>query len=267
MASEIATILQTAIPGAPARERSRGVSAESRERSYVRFQQAAIDLALWASQLQALAGVTLPAQGLTGRVLAVTAAVLPSNWGLPIVNSKAIADLARARLLVDMIGDVQREQGTLRQAGAVRDALANFLGSLGEVRLGGATEPRKYAEQITALLGELFMKTPTRRPPKPLRGLPMLRIRDADWLRLRSEFDDCSRALGEAHRDFVLAARKDLGRGHGWWQFGKERTRRWQVWRPSQWPGGWPGPDPKQLVAESKARRALTLTQGPTEGD
>jgi hypothetical protein len=44
--------------------------------------------------------------------------------------------------------------------------------------------------------------------------------------------------LGEAQKDFILAARRDLG-------FAKKlRTRGWQLWRRrtvEEWPGGRPG--------------------------
>ena len=61
---------------------------------------------------------------------------------------------------------------------ATRDALAGFLGALGEIQLFGRPQPRAAAENITALLGELFSIIPIDRPDKTLRGLPVTRIRE-----------------------------------------------------------------------------------------
>lgn len=259
LASEIATILQTASLAGPTGERGRRASVDSRERSYIRFQQAAVDLALWAAELQAFSD-TLPAvQRVPVRLLAVGASLMPFAWAGKGLNTSAVADIAKYSLLAAMFGDVQREQTVVQQAGSVRSAVSNLLGSLGEIRLCGSAEPREYAERITALLGELFT-IPGKRPTKPLRGLPWLRAREAACRHQREAYDDYARALGEAHRDFILAARDDLGRGRRWWQSGRERARKWQFWRRTRWPGGWPGPEAAVLVAESR-RRAITTTR------
>jgi hypothetical protein len=51
-----------------------------------------------------------------------------------------------------------------REVSAARAALAAFLGALIEVRLVGNPGPRKTADEITALVAELFGTAPTGGP-------------------------------------------------------------------------------------------------------
>ncbi|NKQ54977.1 hypothetical protein HFP15_19010 [Amycolatopsis sp. K13G38] len=110
------------------------------------------------------------------------------------------------------------------QTADARKAMSAFLAALSEIRLVGNPEPRAAAEEITAALGELFELLPT---AKRASEREQQIARTGRWM-LR---------LGEAQKDFILAARRDLG-------FAKKlRTHRWEVWRPrtvEEWPGGWP---------------------------
>jgi hypothetical protein len=163
-----------------------------------------------------------------------------------------------------------------REVSAARAALAAFLGALIEVRLVGNPGPRKAAEEITALVAELFGTAPTGRPLRWQRAVvsrtdscqpaaaalqrvsllasqvQSIREREGVWQRRARAFADCQQALGIAHRDFTLAAQRDLGYGR------RLRRHRWQIWRPtSDWPGGWPGPDANQLIEQARQRGAL----------
>jgi hypothetical protein len=159
----------------------------------------------------------------------------------------------------------------MREIGATRGAVAEFVGTLAHVRLVGNPGPRRAAEDIAALVAELFGSVPTGRPlswqravvsrsesfkpaamalrlTPPLAGaVRSVRERENGWQRSAQAFEDCQRALGIAHRDFSLAAQRDLGYGRRWWQF----------WRPAgAWPGGWPGPDAKQLIEQSRRNQS-----------
>jgi hypothetical protein len=146
--------------------------------------------------------------------------------------------------------------------------VTEVVATLTEVRLVGNPGPRKAAENLTALLGELAdnLTTPPRwweamparivahpRMAAVSRHLPPLaalheRARQRD--EPQHTVDECLRALGEAHRDFILVARLDLG-----------SRRRWQVWRRTEWPGRWPGPDGRQLIEQAR-QRALAASPG-----
>ncbi|WP_152546961.1 hypothetical protein [Amycolatopsis orientalis] len=113
----------------------------------------------------------------------------------------------------------------IHQVADARAAMSAYLAALSEVRLVGNPEPRAAAEEITAVLGELFDVLPTAKRAAERDTQIALTSR---WM-LR---------LGEAQKDFVLVARRDLGFA------GKLRTRWWQLWRRrsgEEWPGGWPG--------------------------
>jgi hypothetical protein len=138
--------------------------------------------------------------------------------------------------------------GTLHQ---FREAMATFLGALLELRQVGNPEPRKAAEQITALLGELCGRIPSSQPSWWKRTVvPALGRGDGEKQR-QQELEVCRELLGEAHRDFTLAVRSDLRLDR------RPRRFRWQLWRPAakDWPGGWPGPDATQLIAYALNRR------------
>ncbi|WP_326951293.1 hypothetical protein OG439_22435 [Amycolatopsis sp. NBC_01307] len=121
------------------------------------------------------------------------------------------------------------------QSADARKSMSSFLAALSELRLVGNPEPRAAAEEITAILGELFTVLPTSK--KPAERELQIEV-TAQWM-LR---------LGEAQKEFVLAARRDLG-------FAKKLRRHWwELWRPRTvegWPGGWPGPT-VTLLAQNK---------------
>jgi hypothetical protein len=231
VAASAATILQTALALAPPGRR-RWSGRRERERAYLNFQRAALDVGTWA-------------------------AYLPT---MELVASNKLAELLYMPAVV-------------REASAARAALAGFVGSLVDVRLVGNPGPRRAAEEITALVAELFATVPTGRPlpwqravvsepnfqpaaaalrrvPLLARGVQSVRKREDGWQRSAQAFEDCQRALGIAHRDFTLAAQRDLGYGRRWWR----------LWRPARaWPGGWPGPDAKQLIQQAR-RDALNAS-------
>jgi hypothetical protein len=114
----------------------------------------------------------------------------------------------------------------LHFAADARKSWSAFLTALAEFRLVGNPEPRALAEQMTVILGQLNDSMPIARDPAEQKRQIM---QSSQWQRL----------LGEAQKDFILAARRDLGtarklRTH-WWQLRRSRTE-------EDWPGGWPGP-------------------------
>ncbi|QKV74124.1 hypothetical protein [Amycolatopsis sp. Hca4] len=107
-----------------------------------------------------------------------------------------------------------------------RKSFSGYLAALSEIRLVGNPEPRAAAEEITAIVAQLFDCIPTER--KAADRAAQLERAGAWQLR-----------LGEAQKDFVLVARRDVGTAK------KLRTYWWQLWRSrtvEEWPGGWPGP-------------------------
>lgn len=226
VAASAATIIQTALELVPPGRRRRWSGRHERKDAYLAFQRAALDVGTWA-------------------------AYLPT---LELVASNRLTELVYMPTV-------------MREIVATRDAVAEFVGTFVDVRLVGNPGPRRAAEDIAVLVAELFGTVPTGRPfswqrPvisrsesfKPaataLRRTPLLagavrsvRKRENGWQRSAQAFEDCQRALGIAHRDFSLAAQRDLGYGHRWWQF----------WRPvGSWPSGWPGPDVRQLIEQAR---------------
>jgi hypothetical protein len=226
VAASAATIIQAALELAPPGRRRRWSGRGERERAYLAFQRAALDVGTWA-------------------------AYLPT---MELVAFNRLSELLYMPTVV-------------REVSASRGAVAGFVGTLVDVRLVGNPGPRKAAEEIAALVAELFGRVPTGRPlpwqravvsrtesfqpaAAALRRIPLVggevrsvRKREDGWQQSTQAFEDCQRALGIAHRDFTLAAQRDLGYGRRWWQF----------WRPAgAWPGGWPGPDAKQLVERAR---------------
>lgn len=119
--------------------------------------------------------------------------------------------------------------------GAARAANSAFLGACSAIRLVGNPEPRAAAEQITAIVSELFDTMPTTGS-------------DAERAEKAATFAKWRRAFGEAHKDFTLICRRDLSYAP------TLREHWWQLWRPrheEDWPGGWPVP-PAQLLEESE---------------
>jgi hypothetical protein len=113
-----------------------------------------------------------------------------------------------------------------------RAALAEFLAALAQVRLVGNPEPRAAAEETAALIGELAERL-------NMGGSRRERARQEERL------GQVQRALGETHKKFILATRRDLGYAR------PLRTRWWQWRRPrseEEWPGGWPGPAVQELL-------------------
>lgn len=226
-------LLKAAAGAVPPAQRRSHVNRDQRREAYVAFQRASLDAMTWAHQL-----LTLEA--------AVT---------------------TRVQM-------IQMRPTLVRELNGARASAANLLGALSEVRMVGNPLPRKVAEEITALIGYLYETVPTGRlaphhrwavaqaDSRPelaalmhrsafLAGrLKDLQEAETRWRQKAAEFAGCLRTLGLAQRDFVLSARDDLGLGRRWWQRSRiERQRRYQFWRPVPWPGGWPGPDPQELIA------------------
>ena len=146
---------------------------------------------------------------------------------LPKAIPSLLAEFVHTRILTDALD-------------GMRAALAEFAVALREVRLVGNPEPRAEAEEITALLSELGERVPHTRWPRHQRQ------------REEDEFAEAQLALGEAHKQFTLVCRRDLGYAR------PLRQRRWQLWRPQsdeQWPGGWPGPTVQGLLDAAGQRR------------
>jgi hypothetical protein len=238
-AAGIAQILQFALADAPpGRPRWwRRPSRDRREQAYLAFQRAVFDMTSWAMYLPAVA----------------------------LLASNRVTDLLYTPAL-------------LRELSSTRATLTEFLGALAEIRLVGSPSPRKAAEEITAMVAELYalpMVRPTlqqrigtslasrpraaavlRRLPELASKVESIREQEEAWRRKSQVFNDYQQALGIAHRDFTLAARRDVG--------GDRPLRRhwWQRWRPTtdrlrDWPGGWPGPDAQELIEQTRERRAL----------
>ena len=109
-----------------------------------------------------------------------------------------------------------------------RKSFSGYLAALSEIRLVGNPEPRAAAEEITAIVSQRFDCIPTER--KAANREAQLK-RAAAW-QLR---------LGQVQKDFILAARRDVGTAR------KLRTYWWQLWHSrtvEEWPGGWPGKTP-----------------------
>jgi hypothetical protein len=112
----------------------------------------------------------------------------------------------------------------LRTMDGLRGALNDLLSALTLVRMVGLPEARAAAEQMVARTASLQEAIPTAR-------------KGATRDRQMAEFDALASALGTAHRDFTLVARRDLGYDR------RLRRHRWELWRPRAapaWPGGWP---------------------------
>ena len=122
----------------------------------------------------------------------------------------------------------------------IRAALAESVVALREVRLVGNPEPRAAAEEVTALLSGLGERVPHTRWPRHQRQ------------REEKEFAEVQLALGEAHKQFTLVCRRDLGYAR------PLRQQWWQLWRrksDERWPGGWPGPTVQDLLDAATQRR------------
>lgn len=227
------TLLKAAASAVPPIQRRSHANREQRRAAYLSFQRASLEAMTWANQL-----LTLEA--------AVT---------------------TRVQM-------IQMRPTLVRELNGARVCAANLLGALGEVRMVGNPMPRKAAEEITSLIGYLYEIVPTGRlavhhqwvlvqaDTRPdlaalmhrstflTRRLKHLQEADARWQKNTIKFAACLRTLGLAQRDFVLIAREDLGLGRRWWQRGRIERKHWyQFWRTAPWPGGWPGPDPEELMA------------------
>lgn len=170
----------------PPGKKDKGAKAATRGRAYLGFLVATGDLLTWFVELGAIALASRQWE--------------PFSW---------------------------RHTRTVMQLSAeARKSFSGYLAALSEIRLVGNPEPRAIAEEITAIVGQLFDCIPTERTAAS-RAAQLERA--AAW-QLR---------LGELQKDFVLAARRDLGTAR------KLRTRWWQLRRSrtaEEWPGGWPGP-------------------------
>ena len=257
--ASITTLLQAAAAGANPDRVGKRAPRRAREAAYVSFQKSGVRAASTASLLRGLVAMDPPrwrrpllatAYLLTGAAVERATRVREGSFWSG--ASRLVATLGAAELA----GEVARDQFARTTVVGQFSAVHEFLESLVEIRMIGSPKPRAMAEQITSLLGELFGSIPAGRPGKEVRGLPGFRSRDRAWLKRQEYFEDCTRALGRAFKDFTVVARADLGRGNRWWQRGRrERTHFWQFWRAPDWPGGWPGPDGRELVRQSRQSR------------
>ncbi|MBQ1061375.1 hypothetical protein [Micromonospora sp. C41] len=229
-ASSLLKAVASAIP--PVQRRSRA-NREERRAAYLAFQRASMDSMTWAQHMLGL----------------------------------EVAVATRLQM-------VQMQPTLVRELGSARACTATMLGALSEIRMVGNPAPRKVAEEVATLIGHLYETMPVGRPARHHQWalaqadsrpeladlmrksaylsyrLNSLRAAQTRWRQRSAEFEECLRALGIAQRDFVLAARDDLGQGRRWWQRSRTERKRWyQFWRPCPWPGGWPGPDAQELIA------------------
>jgi hypothetical protein len=245
-----AGILQTLAASAPPIGPPQRGRTPERERAHLRFQQAAVELTTWVEYLPVLeAAAPTPA---TTRLyaLAVAAQDRPGPRGRAgctgsqtytpaLLSADGMASTLEKTLLLNETTSSQYMPVLLGALDQFRAATAAFLDALMEIRQVGNPGPRKVDEQITALLGELYGLVSVRQPPWWQRTVAAAFGRADAQRRKRQELEVCRQLLGEAHRDFTLAVRDDLGRDQPlrrfWWQVWRSRAR--------DWPGGWPGPD------------------------
>ena len=104
----------------------------------------------------------------------------------------------------------------------------------------GNPKPRAVAEEVAALLGELYDRVPRTRRPRRVRAQE-----DERYLECHNV------ALGDATAGSPWPPDATWGNGIPWY---RRRGPRW--WRRSEqdWPGGWPGPDPLALIREMEQR-------------
>ncbi len=233
-AAGIAQILQLAMSTEQPSGRRRS-SRREREAAYLEFQRTALDVLFYTGYLQVLAESE------------------PSSWRRPLLGAGLIGDvllervqgadayeptlrrfakIARLGVVGDLTMEAVRHNVALHQIAAAMSAHSTFSGALARVRLVGAPAVRRGAENLTSLLAELNGTIPSTRPDRVMRYMPWAKAQEAAWQSRSEYFNDCLRAIGEAQKEFTLAARADLGRGHRWWHRGSaERTRWWQFWR------------------------------------
>jgi hypothetical protein len=147
--------------------------------------------------------------------------------------------LVLAEAVPSILLQVLNTPGLIRETSQASRVFGSFLAALHEIRMVGNPQPRAIAEEVAALLGELYERAPRTRRPKRVRAQE-----DARFL-------ECQRTLGDAHRRFTLAARRDLGYGARWY---RRRGPRWWTRSEHDWPGGWPGPDPLALIQAEQER-------------
>lgn len=258
---ETASLLRTVASSAPPIVQPKRRRAPERERAYLRFQQAAIQVLTWAEYLPVLKVAGPNSLNRYLYALALTARDWPGHrrpggsddhtYAPALLSADGMANALEKMALLNEASNSQYMPVLLAALHQFREATSTFLGALLEIRQVGNPEPRKAAEQITALLGELCGRTPASQPPWWKRTVvPALGRADGEKQR-QQELEVCRELLGEAHRDFTLAVRNDLRLDR------RPRRFRWPPWRPAvkDWPGGWPGPDGAQLIADALQRR------------
>lgn len=250
VAANVAQILGTVTSVPPGNRRS-GASRERRQDAYVEFQRSGHSLAASATHLRALAQTgKLSKADIATRALRVIGALFPDLSGLladatAARMSRAIGLVGRMGLAQDLAGELLTQRAVHEAAAQARDAVAEYQTALSLVRIIGRPGPREHAENLTALLGELFG-----------------RIGGSD-----QSFSSCVLTIGVHHRNFILEVRKDL-ESRPWHRNTSTRTRRYQLWRPlaQNWPGGWPGPDAEALIAASAPpAEPTTPDKSPTQ--
>ncbi|MCU1685175.1 MAG: hypothetical protein JWQ81_5914 [Amycolatopsis sp.] len=186
---EVATGLKatrTLFAAIPAGQKDKGAATAARKEAYSGFLAATGDLSTWVTHLGVLSLAMQQRQ--------------PFAW----------------RHMSTLLGSLSD----------LRSSQAAYFAALSEVRVMGASVPRAAAEEVTAVLSELFSSLPVGDTPAEREA----RTSEAALWQAR---------LGEAIKDFVLAVRVDIGTAT------KPRRRFWLVGaRPKvieEWPGGWPG--------------------------
>lgn len=116
----------------------------------------------------------------------------------------------------------------MRELSRVQVLFETFFSALLEIRIVGNPDLRLIAENIAGILGAAAGSIPV--------GRSQARAE------LQTAFDRRLKALAAQHREFTLAARKDLGYGPSRWRWLKRR-------RDTGDP--WPGPDVDKLIEDA----------------
>jgi hypothetical protein len=252
--------LKSSIPplGYPKRDR-----LPERQHTYMDFQRSAMDLMTHVEFLSVLAA--LEARPIYRVFYAIAALVQESETrttpsarthsgsrSAMTISPVGAASALEKLLLFDRVEATTNAPLLINALAEHRGAMARFLGALMVVRQYGNPGPREAAERITGLLGELSeYSTPD--PTFPFWKAAAMGSRTARRQGNEEFRRVCQQLLGEAHRDFTVAARQDLGydkKPRRWLK--ASRHTRWHLWlrRAPVWPGGWPGPDARQLVMD-----------------
>jgi hypothetical protein len=273
VADEAAAVLKAVLGTVPPGGSRRLFSRRRRETAYLAFQSAALDMQVQTVWLGVAEEVIL-SKDLT------TAQVWPAIIGFKAATSAILAALSEIRLvgrpgpravaeeIASLIGELHESRPASRGPQSLVREAVNHVGRRAAERVFEKADRIAADDASTADAAAVMAE---RFPPL---GRRIQEAKDAlGWEQAQTAksvgYADCQKALGSFHRKFTLAARKDLGYGPHFWQVSANaRTWWWQVWRqPDQWPGGWPGPDAKELIAGSvRNTRAAAASRPPPQG-